>query len=351
MDRIHVLIVDENEAARELLVAMLKDEEDVRVLEPIDNLHDAREALRRGKPDVLILSAAMPYIGGQSFIEVVLAESPLPVIMTARAVPKSIEGTLRALELGACESVVLPESRDDATAIMALQKELRTKLRAVSLLQVAAMSAGDERAPRILHFKAKREGLPVIAIGASTGGAMALRQLLAPLPTITPPMVIAHHLPPALRRAFALHLNRGSEITVVEAVHGAPLQNGYAFLAPAGKHLTVANVGGQLVCQLVDAKNESELSPSVDALFKSVAAHVGADAIGVVLTGMGTDGAKGLATMRDQSGYTIVQDEESSMLGDMPRAALARKAASIVLPIEEIAKHILDRSKKAKKRA
>lgn len=346
MKRTRVLIVEENKKIQLLLAELLGSDGAVNVLPAAENLDVAREQLETCGVDVLILNARMAYPGEQSFVETVLMESPLPIVVTSRLDAKAMDDAARALCDGAYDSIILPPSLDDPDTVETLKVALRTKIMDAARTQI--MPNERRKNPRILHFKAKRVGLPVIAIGGSTGVVAALRQLLAPLPTITPPIVMALHIPGPLIRNVVRQLNPKTEITFVEATDGAPLQNGYAYIAPEGQCLTVRRLGAELVCQL-EAITSSR--GAIDRLFYSVATMATTNAVGLLLSGNGDDGAKGLAEIKSKGGYTIVQDETTSIASELPLLAIQLHKPSAILPLSEIAKHMLDHSQIGKRRS
>ena len=345
MKKISVLIVDDSALMRQMLTQMLAGEVDIEVVGTAQDPHDAREKIKKLNPDVLTLDIEMPQMDGLTFLEKVMTLRPMPVIMVSTLTQKGAEETLRALELGAFDYLEKPRDISDITQLVAVQQRLKEMVRAAAKAHITPHLKVAKR-ERPLHFKAKREGLPVVALGASTGGVETLRYILSRMPSIAPPMVIAQHMPAAFTTSFAARLNSISQVTVVEAVNGARLQNGYAFLAPGGKHLTIKKQGVHYVCQLDEEAAVSGHRPSVDKLFSSVAQYAGADAIGVLLTGMGRDGAAGLLAMHEKGAHTIAQDEASCVVYGMPRVAMSLHAVSEQLALHEIPHHILETSKR-----
>lgn len=341
MKPISVLIVDDVTGMRQMLTQMLAGDAGVDVIGACDSV-GALAKIRKLQPDVLILDSESPGTSNLGFLEQVMMFKPMPVIMVSALSPSSAEATLRALELGAFDYLERPEKVDDIALLMGLQQRLQALVRAAAKARIIPNFMGIKQ-ERALHYKAKREGLPIIALGASTGGVEALRGILSRMPIISPPMVIAQHMPIEFTGQFADRLNAVSPVTVVEAVDGARLQNGYAILAPGNKHLTINRHENDYYCQLEPSR---ENIPSIDKLFNSVADQAGKDAIGVLLSGMGHDGAAGLYTMHEHGAHTLVQNEATSTVFSMPGAALEMKAATLALPLHEIPKHLLDISKK-----
>lgn len=341
MKQIRVLLVEESKQQQRMLAELLTADGGVALLAPTSDLAQAREWLLADEADILLLGAATLYAEGRSLLQ----ESPVPVIITTPYDPQAIDAAARALGDGACDSVVLPDRLDSPEQAELLKAELRSKLWHATRTRISRRE--PIKNPRILHFKAKRVGLPVIAVGGSTGAVPALRELLAPLPTIAPPMVITLGVPAPLVRCLVRQMNPETEITLMEATDGAPLQNGYAYVVSAERPLTVRKQGAELFCHLDSTQKPHD---SIDRLFHSVAEAVGKDAFGILLSGSGEDGAKGLANIRSKGGYTIVQDEATSMAGDLPRAAVKLLMPSAVLPLDDIAKHVLDCSQIGKRR-
>ncbi len=344
MKPIQVMIIDDSALMRQMLTQMLSGEPGINVIATAQDPADIETKLKKFKPDVVTLDITMPSIDGVDYLERLLALHTPPVIVISDLTPETTDITLRALEIGAFDYLERPQDISDTAQLVEVGQRLRAVVRAAANAR-AIHHHGDTRPERSLHYKAKRVGLPIIAMGASTGGVEALRFILARMPSIAPPIVIAQHMPAGYTAAFAARLNKLAQVTVVEAVQGARLQNGYAIIAPGGKHLTIKRIGDEFICQLDDEERIGGHRPSIDKLFASVADAVGADAIGLLLTGMGRDGAAGLLAMRGRGAHTIVQDEASSLVYGMPKAALTLNAASIQMPLEDMPRHLLDTSR------
>ena len=340
MKPITVLIVDDSALMRDMLIKMLDGEPDIQVVGTAEDAYDAREKIKQLNPDVLTLDIEMPHMDGLAFLEKIMTLRPMPVIMVSTLTQIGAQATIRALELGAFDYLEKPSDMGDIGRMIAIQERLKAMVRAAATAQVHAPLSSPKR-ERPIHYKTQRDGLPVIAIGASTGGVESLRYILSRMPSICPPIVIAQHMPAAFTKSFAARLNELSLMTVVEAVNGARLQNGYAFVAPGGKHLTIMRRNGQLVCKVDEAPAVHNHRPSVDTLFHSVAQVVGADAVGALLTGMGKDGATGLLAMRNAGAFTIAQDKASSVVYGMPSAAMQLHAAEVQLPLADIGRTII----------
>lgn len=336
---IRVLIVDDSALMREVLGQILQRAGGIEVIGTAPDPVKAMQLIRERKPDVLTLDIEMPRMNGLTFLEKLLQERPLPVVMVSTLTERGSTQALRALELGAVDVVGKPKL-DMRTGMFALADELVAKVRAAAY---ARPRVG--RAPRAIVTPAPKVGSRtlqdgpnrVIALGASTGGTEALCRVLQALPVNAPPVVIVQHMPASFLRAFASRLDRLSRIEVKEAADGDALRSGLALLAPGGRHMrVVSNANGRMV-RLGDEPREGLHRPSVDVLFQSCAQALGRFATGVLMTGMGVDGALGLLEMRQAGARTIAQDESSCVVFGMPRAAIERGAAQEVLALDEIA--------------
>jgi len=286
---------------------------------------------------------------GLTFLRRIMAESPLPVVICSGLAAKGTELALRALQEGAVEVIAKPK--------MGVREFLHES--AVLLLDAVWSAAEARIAPRpsiatssrltadaVLPWRGKAHDWNLshglIAVGASTGGTEALRVFLAAMPVNCPPIVVVQHMPEKFTRAFAGHLNQTCAIEVIEASDGVQLRNGMALIAPGNYHTLVNRRGTSLVVNVMDGPLVSRHRPSVDVLFRSVAVSAGRSAVGVIMTGMGDDGAQGVYEMKEAGAITIAQDEASCVVFGMPREAIARGAIDLVLPLEQIADQALD---------
>ena len=268
--------------------------------------------LQKEAPDVVITDLEMPRMDGLTFLRRIMAEAPRPVVICSGLAASGTDLAMRALEEGAVE---VPEPRRTADAVL----------------------------PRAVHPAPVRASETVIAVGASTGGTEALRVLLKAMPVDCPPIVIAQHMPEGFTRAFAERLNSECKISVKEGAQGDRLTPGHAFVAPGNFHMLIEGARGGLGIQLSDGPLVSRHRPSVDVLFRSVAISVGARAIGIIMTGMGNDGAAGLLEMKKSGALTIAQDEASCAVFGMPKEAIALAAVDFVVPLERIACETVNR--------
>ncbi len=335
---IKVLIIDDSSLMRKLLTEILRRDPEIEVVGAASDPIFARDLIKQRNPDVLTLDVEMPRMDGLTFLRNLMRLRPMPVVMVSSLTDRGAEATLTALALGAIDFVSKPKL-DVAHGLSELGDEIVEKVKAAARIKPLAL--GDRPVPlpaagRLLTTTTDR----VIAIGASTGGTEAIARLLQQVPPDLPGIVIAQHIPAEFSRRFAERLNACTQLTVCEAKDGQPILIGHAYVAPGSHHLRIVRSGAKYVCSLGDDEPVNRHRPSVDVLFQSVAQFAGANAIGVILTGMGADGAGGLLTMRERGAYTIAQDKDSSVVWGMPGEAVKREAASAVLPLDGIANRI-----------
>lgn len=341
MKPIRVLIVDDSALIRKIFQEILTENEDIDVVGTAINAQDAREKIKQLNPDVVTLDIEMPGMDGLSFLEKIMTLRPMPVIMASTLTQKGAAETIRALEIGAIDYISKPVQSQTRGTLSVLRDELVSKVRTASQANIGARNASALVQPKQLGFKTPRANDKIIAIGSSTGGVEALRDIFLTLPENTPPIVMTQHMPEHFTTSFAARLNGLSRVNVAEAYEGAKLQTGHAWLAPGGKHLKVVRKGADYICRLNNGENVSGHRPSVDVLFDSVAEAAGANAVGVILTGMGKDGAAGMLKMREQGAYTVGQSQNSCVVYGMPKAAFVLGAVIKELPLSEIASHVL----------
>ncbi|HEX8057562.1 MAG TPA: chemotaxis response regulator protein-glutamate methylesterase [Novosphingobium sp.] len=344
---IRVLIVDDSPTMRAILAACLSAEPDIQVVGSASNALEGRELMKVHNPDVVTLDIEMPGMNGLDFLEKIMALRPTPVIIVSGSTQQGAEITARALTLGAIDCY----AKADLDA--ALQSGSRTKLG--DMIRTAAQVKFERRAPgspspaattAVRTGSAIRAHRPdIIAIGSSTGGVEALQTMLASFPADCPPTVIVQHVNPRFAPAIAKTLDLASPATVVLAEPDMPLKPGHAYLAPGDdRHLTVGGAPGKFYTRLRPGNPVSGHLPSVDMLFGSVAQVAGPRAVGALLTGMGSDGARGLLAMAQAGAHTIAQDEATCTVFGMPRAAISLGAAQIIAPIGEIAQYALGKA-------
>ena len=349
---IKVLVVDDSALVRKLLSAMLMNAPDIKVVGTASDPYAAREKIKSLNPDVITLDVEMPRMDGITFLENLMRLRPTPVVMVSSLTQRGADVTLRALELGAIDFVAKPRI-DVAGTLEDYESELIAKVRVAAQARVLPRSAKplrvtDERhstsavVPALNVRTMLRTTDRIIAIGASTGGTEAIREVLEEMPPDAPAIVISQHIPAAFSKSFADRMNRCSPMAVCEAQDGQQILPGHAYVAPGDRHLGVERDGARYLCRLSSGPQVNRHRPSVDVMFRSVAQNVGANAVGVLLTGMGDDGARGLREMLETGAGTIAQDEASSVVWGMPGSAVKIGAALHVLPLHQIAAQMLE---------
>lgn len=340
---IRVLIVDDSALVRSLLTEILSADKDIEVVGVAPDPLIARDKIKQLKPDVLTLDVEMPKMDGLTFLENLMRLHPLPVIMVSSLTERGAEVTLQALELGAIDFVTKPKL-DVRTGLNAYAEDLLTKVKGAVKAQVRGPSLLRSGGPtlqaapkRALYRTTDR----LIAIGASTGGTEAIKVVLEQMPPDSPAIVITQHIPDRFSGPFAARMDRCSPMSVCEAIDGQLIVAGHVYIAPGGRHLKVRRDGAKYVCQITDEEPVNRHRPSVDVLFKSVSDAAGQNVVGVILTGMGDDGARGLKYLRDNGAKTLGQDEASSVVWGMPGAAYKIGAVEQVLPLPDIAHRAL----------
>ncbi|MGZ9709512.1 protein-glutamate methylesterase/protein-glutamine glutaminase [Glaciimonas sp. GNP009] len=332
-----------------LISKIINSQPDMTVIATAPDPLVARELIKLLNPDVLTLDVQMPRMDGLDFLEKLMRLRPMPVVMVSSLTEQGSETTLRALELGAVDFVPKPRlgASDDLVEYTNLVADkIRTASRA--RLQIRRTLVRREKneinvAPPPLACVSLLNAEKIIVIGASTGGTEAIREILQPMPPECPGILIAQHMPPGFTQSFAQRLNGLCRITVKEAVHGEPILPGHAYIAPGGYHLSIARMGAQYLLQVDQEPPVNRHRPSIDVLFDSAAKAVGKNAIGIILTGMGRDGAAGLLRLRQAGAYTFAQDEASCVVFGMPREAIAIGAATEVVSMSEMSQRVFTR--------
>jgi two-component system chemotaxis response regulator CheB len=340
---IRVLVVDDSALMRQLLTEILEAAPDIKVVGSAQDPYVARDRIKELDPDVLTLDVEMPRMDGLTFLRNLMRLRPMPVVMVSSLTERGAEVTLHALELGAVDFVRKPDG-PIAAGMREYADELIEKIRTAATikvrpLQVApAMTTESQPARAISSFRTTDR---VLAIGASTGGTEAIKEVLMRLPPDTPGVVIAQHIPAGFSAAFAERMNRQTGLVVKEAADGDRIMLGHAYIAPGDYHLQLARDGARYVCRLDRGEPVNRHRPSVDVLFRSVAKAAGTNAAAALLTGMGADGAQGLKELYDLGVHTIAQDEATSVVWGMPGEAVKRGGAVEVLPLPDIAAALL----------
>lgn len=362
--KIRVVVVDDSALVRSLLKAMIDAQPDMCCIGAATDPYMAREMIRELDPDVITLDVEMPRMDGLDFLEKLMRLRPMPVVMVSTLTERGAETTLRALELGAVDFVAKPRL-GVAQGMQEMAAQITDKVRIAARAQIArrpqvkaappaggrlpagssgaAVSAGAT-APLVKAMPTAFSRVStekIVAIGSSTGGTEALREVLCALPADSPAVLITQHMPPGFTKSFADRLNALCRMHVKEAEDGERVLPGHVYIAPGGRHLAVCRNGANYVVQVTDGPPVNRHKPSVDVLFRSVAEHVGRNAVGVMLTGMGRDGAVGMRVMRDAGAHNIAQDEASCVVYGMPREAVAAGAVNEVLPLMKIGPQLL----------
>ena len=333
--KVKVLIVDDSALIRTLLSALLADDHRLDVVGTANDPYEARDKIKQLCPDVLTLDIEMPKMNGIAFLKNLMRLRPMPVVMISTLTQAGAPATLEALELGAIDYVAKPQG-DDPHALERYGKHICEKVFWAAKANVSHFTdAARNSVPLSANLGRVKTGF-IAAIGASTGGTEAIKCVISALPENAPPIVIAQHIPAAFSLSFAKRVDAASAVKVHEAQHQQPIENGNVYLAPGHSHLRVKRVGTHYICVLDDGAEINRHRPSVEPLFDSVNDAAGHNAIGVILTGMGADGAQALLRLKERGAVTVVQDESTSVVWGMPGAAFKLGAASHVLPLEEI---------------
>ena len=344
MKRIKVLIVDDSALVREILSAGLSHDPELEVVGTAANPFIARDKIVQLKPDVLTLDVEMPKMDGVDFLRRLMPQYPLPVVMVSALTQRGAKITLEALEAGAIDFVTKPSS-DVSRGLSAMIKELSQKIKEASTANLSMWKNRKqtfrEKIKPISSTALAQSTDKVIAIGASTGGTEAIRRVIRMFPADMPGVVIVQHMPAGFTKHFADGLNGVCAMEVLEAKTGDRVMPGRVLIAPGGMHMTVRRSGGMYLTDCREGENVNGHCPSVDVLFDSVAKYVGRNAIGVVLTGMGGDGAGGLLEMRRAGARTLAQDEATSVVFGMPKVAFEKGGAEMLISLPLIPQAIM----------
>jgi two-component system chemotaxis response regulator CheB len=342
-NRSKVLIIDDSALMRQLLTQILGSDPELEVVGTAGDPFVAREKIKALNPDVLTLDIEMPRMDGLTFLEKLMRGHPMPVIMISSLTDRGADTTLRALSLGAIDYVSKPKV-DVSNGTIEQAEEIVAKVKAAARARVRiARTSAAVPVPltgRTYQFSATHK---IVAIGASTGGTEALKELLSPLPADFPGVVIVQHMPETFTRQFAARLDSLCKIRVKEAQDGDRILPGHALLAPGGHHMAVMRKGMEYAVHIYRGERVNLHMPSVDVLFSSCAHNMGKNALGVLLTGMGADGAKGMLEMKQAGAFNIAQDESTSVVFGMPREAIKLDAVDKVLPLGYIPDALLQR--------
>jgi two-component system chemotaxis response regulator CheB len=345
--KIRVVVVDDSALVRSLLAEIINRQPDMECVGTANDPLIAREMIRDLNPDVITLDIEMPKMDGIEFLGRLMRLRPMPVVMISTLTERGADVTMRALELGAVDFVSKPRI-GLVDGINDLAGQIVDKVRVAAQAHVRrhalpaasappAQTVGTPHNPSIGRISTEK----LICIGASTGGTEAIKEILIRMPADSPGIVITQHMPPGFTTSFAARLDGLCQISVKEAVHGERVLPGHAYIAPGGKQFRIDKSGANYLCVVEDGETVNRHRPSVEVLFKSAARFVGRNAFGIMLTGMGNDGAKAMKEMRDAGSYNYVQDEASCVVFGMPREAILHGAADEVLPLVAIAPALL----------
>lgn len=340
--KIKVLCVDDSALIRDLLTEIINSQGDMEVVAVAPDPLVARDLIKQHNPDVLTLDVEMPRMDGLDFLERLMRLRPMPVLMVSSLTQAGSEVTLRALELGALDFISKPQI-GIRNGMLDYSELIAEKIRAAARSRPRApRQAPPADAPKAAPLRAPLlSSEKLVIIGASTGGTEAIRAVLEPLPANSPAILIAQHMPGGFTRSFAERLDRLCNISVKEAEDGERILPGHAYIAPGTAHLKLVRSGANYVARLDDGPPVNRHRPSVDVLFRSAAENAGRNAVGVLLTGMGKDGARGLLEMRQAGAFTFAQDEASCVVFGMPREGIALGGACEVVSLDQMAERIL----------
>lgn len=363
MAKTRVVVVDDSALVRSMLTEIINRQPDMECIGAAADPLVAREMIRNLNPDVITLDVEMPRMDGIDFLSKLMRLRPMPVVMVSTLTERGAEVTLKALELGAIDFVAKPKI-GVADGLRQLSDDITDKIRVASKARIHRLAPAAGTTSAAAAAGARPAGAPgaaaapkpvaatpllgrlstekLIFIGASTGGTEATKDVLIGLPADSPAVVITQHMPPGFTRNYAARLDGLCKISVREASDGERILPGHAYIAPGGMHLSVERSGANYIARVQDGDPVNRHKPSVEVLFKSAARVVGPNAIGIMLTGMGADGAKAMREMKDAGAYCVAQDEASCVVFGMPREAINAGAVQEVLPLSKISQHVLD---------
>lgn len=355
--RVRVLIVDDSASVRQTLSTILGNDPEIEVIGVAADPFVAAKRLREDIPDVITLDVEMPRMDGITFLKKLMAQHPIPVVMCSSLVEEGSETLMQTLEAGAVDVILKPKiaAADHlAEQAMLICDTVKSAARArlgrrrnappaapAGLKTPAPKLTADAMLPPVAHGAMAKTTEIIVAVGASTGGTEALREFLMALPANAPGIVVVQHMPEHFTAAFAKRLDGLCQVSVKEAEDGDPVLRGHVLIAPGGRHLLLERQGARYHVAVKDGPLVSRHRPSVDVLFRSTARAAGPNAVGVIMTGMGDDGARGLLEMKEAGAHTVAQDEESCVVFGMPKEAIARGGVDTILSLEDIAPHII----------
>jgi len=339
-NKIKVLVVDDSAVVRQALTSILESDKNISVAVAADPFIAAQK-IQKEVPDVITLDVEMPRMDGITFLKKIMSQHPIPVIIISSLTEKGTETAIHALELGAVDVLKKPsfDKHHQAESAQYIIQVVRGASKAnVRRKQITNITPGVTKPSQ--NRSMIRTTDKIVAVGASTGGTEALLEFLQALPLDCPGIVIVQHMPEVFTKSFADRLDRICKISVREAVQGDSILRGHALVAPGNKHMEVKRSGARYYVDVRDGEPVNRHRPSVDVLFLSVAQYAGRNSIGIIMTGMGGDGAKGLLQMKEAGAHTIAQDEKSCIVFGMPKEAIKLNAAEKILPLNQIAAHL-----------
>ncbi|WP_416757650.1 protein-glutamate methylesterase/protein-glutamine glutaminase [Roseateles sp. So40a] len=358
MAKTTVVVVDDSALVRSILTEIINRQPDMQCIGAASDPLAAREMIRNLNPDVITLDVEMPKMDGLDFLQRLMRLRPMPVVMVSTLTERGAEVTLKALELGAVDFVAKPKI-GVADGIRALAQDITDKIRIASKAHIRRLHAPTAAAPGApaptggatpplkppspIASLGRLSTEKIIFIGASTGGTEATKDVLINLPADCPAVCITQHMPAGFTRSYAARLDGLCKIRVKEAQDGERILPGHGYIAPGGMHFSVERSGANYIARVQDGDPVNRHKPSVEVLFNSAARVVGQNALGIMLTGMGADGAKAMKTMKDAGSYNLVQDEATCVVFGMPREAINAGAADEVLPLQQIATRLIER--------
>ena len=351
--KIRVLIVDDSASVRQALTKVLEADGDIEVMGVASDPYVAARKIQEEIPDVVTLDVEMPKMDGITFLRKLMSQHPIPVVMCSSLTEQGSQTLMQALEAGAVDIILKPkigaaDHLEEAGAMIreTVKGAAVARVRAVrgrpplSGATEAKLTADAVLPPPTGRAMAKTTEM-VVCVGASTGGTEALREFLVALPANTPGIVIVQHMPERFTSTFAARLNSLSQVEVKEAAHGDAVLRGHVLIAPGGRHVLLERQGARYVVAVRDGPLVSRHRPSVDVLFRSAARSAGSNAMGIIMTGMGDDGARGMDEMHKAGAYTVAQDEATSVVFGMPKEAIAKGGVDRVVPLDQIAREVL----------
>lgn len=347
--KIKVLIIDDSAVVRQTLKEVLESDPAIEVIDTAKDPFDAAEKLKKQVPDVITLDIEMPRMDGITFLRKLMEQHPIPVVICSSLAVEGAETTLKALELGVVEIITKPRvgtkkffEESSILVCDSVKAAAEVKVKKIPpMLRVPPKLTADVIMPPVKSRAMIETTEKVVVIGASTGGTEAIRVFLEAMPADAPGIVIVQHMPENFTRAFATRIDFGCRITVKEAENNDTVLRGRALIAPGNRHLMLKRSGARYFVEIRDGPLVSRHRPSVDVLFRSAARYAGKNAVGIIMTGMGDDGAKGMLEMKQEGAYTIAQDEKTCVVFGMPKEAIKLSAVDRVLPLEAIAPEIL----------